>query len=211
MTFLKDSLPKSLKTARLELELFNYSYEHYKCLLAAMNSPTAHAQMGDYGVRTPQDFDALNRATRVSPSVLTKLSKPVTVDIDLYYIMKLREVPETGTLIGGTSIAQRSARVPPDMGWCVLEDFQGRGYATEAAKALKQMAQEELGIRELISWPGATNASSISVADKVGFIFGGTSKDENGKEVYVYVLPGTKFEDGTTLSTFGQNDVQDEG
>ena len=201
MTSLRNYLPASLQTERLELELFNYSSRHYKCLFAAMNGSTAHARMGDFGVRTLAD-DKLT-ATRVSPSLLTKVESPVDVDIDLYYVMKLREGPEAGTLVGGVSLAQRSVRVPPEMGWAVLKEFQRQGYATEAAKALKCLVQDKLGVRELTAWPRPENMSSISVAKKVGFMSGGLVKDERGEESAVYILPGMKFDGSTVLAQFG--------
>lgn len=204
MTSLKDALPRFLQTERLDLELFNYTPEQYQCLLDVMNSPTAHARMGDYGVRTPADFDKLNTATRVSPSAFTKLKSPVDVNIDLYYVIKLREGPETGALLGGVSLAQRSVRVPPDMGWAVLERFHGQGYATEAARALKQLVQDQLGVREIMAWPGVENMHSINVAKKLGFIYGGKARDETGKETVVYVLPGMEFDENTILSHFGE-------
>lgn len=46
----------------------------------------------------------------------------------------------------------------------------GRGYAAEAGRELVRMARGELGIKELIAWPGARNLRSVRVARKIGFV-----------------------------------------
>jgi hypothetical protein len=67
MSSMRASVPRYFHTKRLVLELFDHSIpEHYECLLGSMNSPTAHARMGDFRVRTPAEFDALNDATRLT-------------------------------------------------------------------------------------------------------------------------------------------------
>lgn len=159
--------------------------------------------MGDFGIRTPEAFDELNVSTRLSPELFFK---PIAVDTDVYYLLRLGHEEVGGKLIGGVSLAQRSLHVPPDIGWCVLEEFQRNGYATEAAKELLRMVREVLGITEVITWPGKHNEPSQKVAKRVGFVESGLTIDETGEEVVVYVLPGMNF-DGTqaqTLSLYGQ-------
>ncbi|CAD6576756.1 MAG: hypothetical protein ASARMPREDX12_007997 [Alectoria sarmentosa] len=194
MASLKASLPPFLYTKRLTLELFDYSETHYDCLLAAMNSPTAHINMGDYGVRTPAQFDALNFATRLSPSACDGR----VPDTDIYYL--LRKGPKSGPLMGAVSLAQRAASTPPDMGWCILEPFMGQGYAAEAGEELLRLAREELGVKEIVSWPGTRNQRSIRVAQKIGFVKGGNIKTSDGTLIVVFVLPGMVFDSGTLLT-----------
>ena len=198
MASLKSILPKYLQTSRLCLELFDYSDAHYSCLLAAMNSPTAHKNMGDFGIRTPEAFDKLNSGTRLSSSIFPM---PVSVDTDVYYLVHLTD--ESGPLLGGVSVTQRG-NVPPDMGWCMLEEYHGRGYATEAAKDVLRMVREDLGVQELIAWPSTTNIPSNKVALRVGFVEGGKVKDESGKEQVVYILPGMQFDHNVKLSLYGE-------
>jgi RimJ/RimL family protein N-acetyltransferase len=198
MKSLKSILPHDLKTSRLTLQLFDYSPAHYECLLASMNSPTAHKNMGDFGIRTPEAFDELNISTRLSPAIFPS---PITVDTDVYYILSLGNGEP---LIGGVSIAQRNPIIPPDVGWCVLEEYQMNGYATEAAKELLKMVREHLKIKEVIAWPGQQNLPSQKVALRVGFVEGGSTRDENGEEVVIYVLPGMDFDGISTLSLYGQ-------
>ena len=198
---LKAALPVRLHTDRLTLELFDYSQAHYECLLNAMNSPTAHANMGDYGIRTTEQFDALNASTRLSPA----RCKSMSPDTDVYYLLRLRK--DTQPLIGGVSMTQRAQLMPPDLGWCILEPFMGYGYAAEAGQALRSMAEEKLGQHELIAWPGSSNTRSLRVAQKIGFVEGGIVDLSEGPSA-VYILPGMSFDslDLSTLSLWGEGD-----
>lgn len=197
MASLKASLPPLLYTSRLILELFDYSETHYNCLLAAMNSRTAHINMGDYGIRTPAQFDALNSATRLSPSTC----EGRIPDTDVYYLLRLGH--KSAPLMGAVSLAQRAASTPPDIGWCILEQFMGQAYAVEAGKELLRLAREDLGVKEVITWPGAKNQRSIRVAQKIGFVEGGTIEARDGGLNTVYILPGMVFDSGMALSLWG--------
>ncbi|KUJ14566.1 uncharacterized protein LY89DRAFT_671901 [Mollisia scopiformis] len=201
MSSMKDSVSRYLYTKRLVLELFDHNNsEHYECLLGSMNSPTAHARMGDFGIRTPTEFDALNSATRLAGPYCQGL----VPDLDFYYVLRLGD--KDGPMIGGVSVAQRSASVPPDVGWCILEPYMGKGYATEGAKEFLRYLQEDFGLREVMTWPGATNKESRRVAQKLGFVEAGTIrlKEEPGKVDVAYILPGMDFTfDNISLSMWG--------
>ncbi|CAD6584140.1 MAG: hypothetical protein CYPHOPRED_002620 [Cyphobasidiales sp. Tagirdzhanova-0007] len=191
-------LSPTLTIPKFTLELFIHNPEQTTCLLNAMNSPTAHARMGDYGIRTPEQFAALNCGTRLRSSVFDPVKFPsgVDVDTDLYYLLRLLHLLDhsAGLLMGGVSLAQRGPNFPPDIGWCILEQFQGKGYAAEAAKALVEYAALNLGISKIMAWPGKNNLPSVRRAQKAGLIFGGTiSVDDGAEEVVVYVLPGMDF------------------
>lgn len=198
MASLRSLLPEHLTTNRLTLEQFNYSTEHYNCLLASMNSPTAHRNMGDFGITNPEAFDKLNFGTRLSPCVFPI---PVIVDTDVYYLMHLGN--NDGPLMGGVSLAQRGSSVPPDVGWCVLEEYHGKGYASEAAKELLRMAREDLGIKEIMCWPGKGNLPSINVAKKIGLVEWGQFKDDNDQDALVFVLPGMHLDSNVVLKLYG--------
>lgn len=199
---MRDSVPKYLYTERLVLELFDHGIpEHYECLLGSINNPTAYARMGDFGLRTPAEFDALNAATRLTVAS----AKGMVPDFDFYYIPRIGD--KDGPMIGGVSVAQRGASVPPDIGWCLLEAYMGKGYATEAGKEFLRYLREDFGLQEIMVWPGSTNRESRRVAEKLGFIEGGsvTSVEQPGKVDVVYVLPGMKFED-RSISLWGEGD-----
>ena len=116
MSSVRDLAPKYLYTKRLTLELFNHSDEHYDCLIGAMNTATAHATLGDLGVRTPAQFDALNATSRLRGHRFTD----GVADDDLYYVIRFGFDDPSGELIGGISLRQRvldDVTLPPDIGW----------------------------------------------------------------------------------------------
>jgi RimJ/RimL family protein N-acetyltransferase len=189
MSSVKASVPRYLYTERLVLELFDHSIpEHYECLWS-MNSPTAHARMGDFGIRTLAEFDAINGATHLAGAYC----EGMVPDFDFYYILRMGD--EDGPVVREVSIAQRGASVPPGIGWCVLEAYIEKGYATEGAKEFLRYRREDFGLQEIMTWPGAMDRESRRVAQKLGFIEGGTlrSKEEPGIVDVVYILAGTKF------------------
>jgi ribosomal-protein-alanine N-acetyltransferase len=55
-----------------------------------------------------------------------------------------------------------------ELGWLLVREHWGRGYATEAALALRDWAFEERGLRRLISLIGHENVRSLRVAERIG-------------------------------------------
>jgi RimJ/RimL family protein N-acetyltransferase len=55
-----------------------------------------------------------------------------------------------------------------ELGWLLAREHWGRGYATEAALALRGWAFEERGLTRLISLIAPTNLRSIRVAERLG-------------------------------------------
>jgi RimJ/RimL family protein N-acetyltransferase len=154
--------------------------------------------MGDFGIKTPAEFDALNAGTRLTGTS----AQGIVPDFDFYYILRIGD--KNGPMIGGVSVVQRGASVPPDMGWCILEAYMGKGYATEAGKEFLRYLRQDFGLQEIMVWPGSTNRESCRVAEKLGFVEGGkaASVEEPGKVDVVHVLPGMKFED-RSISMWG--------
>ena len=54
-----------------------------------------------------------------------------------------------------------------------------------------------------MTWPGMGNQRSIRVAQKIGFVEGGTVRDKDGELNVVYILLGMQFDENTTLSLWG--------
>jgi RimJ/RimL family protein N-acetyltransferase len=72
---------------------------------------------------------------------------------------------------------------PPDdlrtleIGYSVLPAFQGRGYATEAARALIAWGFAQPGVRRVVANCLAGNAGSIRVLEKAGMRLTGRDRD----------------------------------
>jgi RimJ/RimL family protein N-acetyltransferase len=55
-----------------------------------------------------------------------------------------------------------------EIGWTIVRELWGQGYATEAALACRDHALGELGRDRVISLIAPENAASIRVAEKIG-------------------------------------------
>ena len=79
-----------------------------------------------------------------------------------------------GTLIGGCGIATGSGG-DPELGYWIGVAHWGRGYATEAARALIDHAFGELGCERLSSRARVSNPASRRVLEKCGFQWTGVA------------------------------------
>jgi [ribosomal protein S5]-alanine N-acetyltransferase len=72
--------------------------------------------------------------------------------------------------VPGLSDSPQNRFTTPEMGlfWAVDPDFQGRGYATAAARALVNFAFRELRLKRLLATTETANAASQAVMRKLG-------------------------------------------
>lgn len=75
---------------------------------------------------------------------------------------------ETETLIGDCGLEQMDDMNAAELGYDFRSDFWNRGYATEAACAVRDYAFDVLQLPELISLIRVGNLASQRVAEKVG-------------------------------------------
>jgi len=86
------------------------------------------------------------------------------------FLIALRD----GTIIGGCGIHVRSGR-DPELGYWIGVPYWGRGYGTEAARALIDHAFGALGCERLVSRARVSNPASRRVLEKCGFQWTGVS------------------------------------
>ena len=84
------------------------------------------------------------------------------------YAIRRRDDPETH--VGNISIWQtsRSGRIG-EIGYWIRTDMSGRGYATEATRALMAVGYDHLGLHKLTLRIAVGNRGSERVAEKLGF------------------------------------------
>ncbi len=75
---------------------------------------------------------------------------------------------ESGELIGDCGLEQMEDQAAAELGYDFRSEFWNRGYATEAARAVRDYAFEVLKLPRLISLIRVGNLSSKRVAEKVG-------------------------------------------
>jgi len=85
-----------------------------------------------------------------------------------------------GAHIGAVSVALDKSRQKGTLGWIVCRKQQGKGCATEAAKAVADFALRTLGVRKLVAYCDARNAASCRVMQKIGL----TLEREDGTRRY---------------------------
>jgi RimJ/RimL family protein N-acetyltransferase len=79
------------------------------------------------------------------------------------------ETLEVGTLVGDVGLSPADGEPGViKVGYTVAPVFQGRGYATEAVKALVDYAIDTLDAEVVRAYADAENIPSIRVAEKVG-------------------------------------------
>lgn len=204
MSTQNDTVPPFLRTERLTLTLWDVSNPmHLDVTLATFNNSTAYATMGDHGLRTHEDMKKLAKNVHVRD--LKYHGIPVEVE---NAVMVVHLGDENGPMIGIVTLCERSPHIPPDIGWGFLEPYMGKGYATEAAKEFLRFVMEDFGIKEITCWPSPKNKPSNRVAEKLGFVEGGTliNSDRGGELTPVLILPGMARFDGTKSISFGGQD-----
>lgn len=181
-----------LKTPRLYISHFLTTPAHSAFLVQLYNTPLFISASGQTGITTTEYACKLikNRfipeqdrngygtylvSLRVSPTETLSDSKPIGLV----------------NLTKGTTPTSYTA---PDIGFAILPEMNGNGYATESGKALLEYAKNELGITEVFGFCDPTNARSKRVLEKLGFEGRGmaTLKCFGGVEGEVFAMPGTK-------------------
>jgi len=67
-----------------------------------------------------------------------------------------------------TTFADAGEFAQPELGWALAREHWGRGYATEAAFAVREWAYAERGFQRLISLIDGANRRSQRVAERLG-------------------------------------------
>ncbi len=85
--------------------------------------------------------------------------------------------------------AEIGADAELELGWTLARAAWGKGYATEAAAAVRDWARREVRPRRLISLIHPGNERSMRVATKIGERFERPVTTEQGVEVQLWTLP----------------------
>ena len=82
-----------------------------------------------------------------------------------YYVC---EEKATGAMVGRVGYTNHPGWPGFELGWTIIPEYQGRGYATEAARMLLRYAFDALGQSRVISLIHPDNVPSRRVAEKLG-------------------------------------------
>lgn len=75
-----------------------------------------------------------------------------------------------GATLGQVSVNHGPLFPEPELGWMVYDGHEGQGYATEAARTMRDWAFEVAAVSALVSYTDADNHPSIAVARRLGAV-----------------------------------------
>jgi RimJ/RimL family protein N-acetyltransferase len=166
-----------LDTDRLRLRTIEV--EDAQFYLALLNTEPFIANIGDRGIRT---LEAAREAIAAGP---------VAMQQALGHSIYLVELKATGEAIGMAGLIKRDALQDVDLGYAFLPPHFGRGYASEAARALLLHARDEVRLRRLLAITSPHNEASHTLLLKIGMRFQGVVKlapDDSGTRLYAIEL-----------------------
>jgi RimJ/RimL family protein N-acetyltransferase len=89
----------------------------------------------------------------------------------------------TGLLVGFVLIGFEPGDAEPELGWFLVRDAEGQGFATEAARAARAYGFASLGLSRLVSYVDPANRASARVAERLGAVIEGQL---DGSDIWVH-------------------------
>lgn len=151
-----DTSPR-LETDRLGMRWL--TLDDAELMLAVWNDPAFIKHVGDRGVYT------LEQAQEALQSGAFQLYKNYG-----YGPFRLTR-RDTGEAVGICGLFRREGFDDPDIGWSVLPEYCGKGYAYEAASAVLDYAWRDVGLSRVTAFVDAKNTPSVGLAKKLGLTF----------------------------------------
>jgi ribosomal-protein-alanine N-acetyltransferase len=148
---------KVLETDRLILR--HFSEVDAAFILGLLNEPSFIQYIGDRKVRS---IDGAKSYINNGP-----VASYAKNGFGLYLV----ELKETGEAIGMCGLIKRDTLEDVDIGYAFLPKFWFKGYAVEAALAVKQYARDIAGLRRIVAITDPQNTGSIRVLEKIGMKF----------------------------------------
>jgi ribosomal-protein-alanine N-acetyltransferase len=133
-----------------------------------MSDPDVVRYLGDGAVKPPED---------IADTLASHIVSHERDGYGLCTVLRKRDgafLGRVGLLVWNaatwrpTTAAEAFGPTETEVGWAIAREHWGRGYATEAALAVRDFALGELGLTRLISLIQQGNAASIRVAEKLG-------------------------------------------
>ncbi len=128
-------------------------------MLSLLNEPDFLKYVGDKQVR---DLDSAQCYIRQGP-----IASYDTYGFGLYLV----ELIDSGEAIGICGLLKRSFLESADLGFALMAEYRGHGYAFEAAQATVDLARDTLKLPKLVAFTADNNDRSIKLLEKIGMSF----------------------------------------
>ena len=148
---------KTYETERLIIKPTNT--EDTEFIFEIMNTPKYHKYIGDRNIKSIEDAE-----NYIKNRMLLQYEK---VGFGNFTII----LKSDDSKIGFCGIYVRPSLETPDIGFAFFEEYEGKGYAFEAASELKKLAKTEFGLQKLSGITVEYNHSSRKLLEKLGLKF----------------------------------------
>jgi [ribosomal protein S5]-alanine N-acetyltransferase len=144
----------ALETKRLYVKAATLADASF--ILELLNSPGWLEFIGDRNVHTLAEAETYlsTRLVGVNP----------TKGCGIYTIF----LKENDTPIGMSSLVKRDYLEHVDIGYALLPEHEGKGYATEASEAVLDYAMDTLGYNTIVGICLKNHSASVRVLEKIG-------------------------------------------
>lgn len=166
----ENDLTEVLRTARLRLRHIELSDAAF--LLALLNEPAFIQNIGDRQVRN------LDQAATYLQQNMQESYR--NNGFGLWVMERL----DDQQAIGLCGLVKRDYLTDPDVGYALLAAFNGEGYTSEAALAVVNYANQQLGIKRLCGIVSTHNLASKRILTKIGMQACG-QKEKPGTQEWV--------------------------
>lgn len=146
-----------IETSRLALRRITVADAPF--MLDLLNQPSFIENIGDRGVRTPEQAGAYIEDRIVASYARHGFGM---------YLVALKEGGEAAGICG---LVKRDGLDDVDLGFAFFPAYWKKGYAVESARAVKDYAAGVVGLTRLVAITSPTNWPSIRVVEKLGFAF----------------------------------------
>lgn len=144
-------------------------------VLRLVNDPAFIENIADKNLRTSEDVRTFLR------------EGPWTNQARAGYGQLLVEAKDAREAVGVCGLLYREALGLTDVGFAILAEFRGRGFAIEAARAVLEYGYTDLELAEIVGLTSPTNLASIRVLERLGMHQDGSVRlHPTGPETLLY-------------------------
>ena len=143
------------ETERLQIRQFNSGDLNF--IIKLLNEPSFIKNIADKGVRTKED------------ALKYLQDGPMASYEKIGFGLSMVELKDASTPIGMCGLLKRDELDDVDIGYALLTEYAGKGYAQEAAVAVLKNGNEVHQLARIIAVTSPTNSSSIGLLKKLGF------------------------------------------